>query len=97
MIDLEIAPRASPDVVARLIEGDLIIVPLTAGIGDLDDELYTLNETGKAVWDLLDGKRTLAQVVSMLAGEYAASEEVLRSDVLGLVDELLKRKILVVG
>ena len=51
----------SEDVVARLIEGDLIIVPLTAGIGDADDELYTLNETGKAVWQTLDGKRHWAR------------------------------------
>jgi len=40
----------SEDVVAREIEGDMIIVPLVAGIGNADDELYTLNETGKAIW-----------------------------------------------
>ena len=39
----------SEDVVARLIEGELIIVPLVAGIGDMDDELFTLNETGRAI------------------------------------------------
>ncbi len=96
MADLESAPKPSADVVARLIEGDLIIVPLAAGIGDMEDELYSLNETGKAVWDLLDGKRTLAQVVAALAEVYDVDEVVLRTDVLGLVDELLKRKILVV-
>ena len=40
----------SDDVVAREIEGEIIIVPLVAGIGDADDELYTLNETGHAIW-----------------------------------------------
>ena len=43
----------SDDVVAREIEGEIIIVPLVAGIGDLEDELFTLNETGKAIWDRL--------------------------------------------
>jgi len=33
----------SDDVVAREIEGEIIIVPLVAGIGDLEDELFTLN------------------------------------------------------
>ena len=33
----------SEDIVARKIEGGMIIVPLVAGIGDTDDELYTLN------------------------------------------------------
>jgi hypothetical protein len=49
----------SEDVVAREIEGDMIIVPLVAGIGDADDELYTLNETGKAIWKKLDGQKSL--------------------------------------
>jgi len=46
-IRMEAAYIPSEDVVAREIEGELIIVPLAAGIGDLEDELYTLNETGK--------------------------------------------------
>ena len=33
-----------------------VIVPLTAGVGDLEDELYSLNESGKDVWRLLDGR-----------------------------------------
>ena len=39
----------SEDIVAREIEGEIIIVPLVAGIGDMEDELYTLNDTGKAI------------------------------------------------
>jgi len=46
--------------------------PLAAGIGEAEDELYTLNETGKATWGKLDGVRTLAQIASELAGEYSA-------------------------
>ena len=52
----------SDDVVSREIEGELILVPIASGIGDLEDELYTLNETGRAIWQHLDGKRTLAEV-----------------------------------
>jgi hypothetical protein len=40
----------SDDVVAREIEGEIVIVPLVAGIGDAGDELYTLNENGQAIW-----------------------------------------------
>jgi len=42
-ISLDSAYAVSEDVVAREIEGQVIIVPLTAGIGDMEDELYTLN------------------------------------------------------
>ncbi len=86
----------SEDVVAREIEGELIIIPLAAGIGNMEDELYTLNETGKAIWDRLDGFRPLRQVVSELVDEYEAPAGDIERDVAGLVGELARRKILVV-
>jgi|WetSurMetagenome_2_1015567.scaffolds.fasta_scaffold29666_2 hypothetical protein len=87
--------RPSEDVVARNIEGELIIVPLIAGIGDLEDELFTLNETGKAIWDRLDGKKTLRNVLDDLSAEFEAPVGEMEKDLIGLVDELVRRKILV--
>jgi len=86
----------SDDIVAREIEGEVIIVPLAAGIGDLEDELYSFNETGKAVWDKLDGRRTLDDVIVDLAGEFDAPSGEIADDVMGLVAELVSRRILVV-
>jgi hypothetical protein len=85
----------SEDIVAREIEGEIIIVPLVAGIGDLEDELFTLNETGKAIWDKLDGRRRLSQVIGELAAEYQAAPGEIDQDVLGLVAELVRRRMLV--
>lgn len=86
----------SNDLVAREIEGELILVPLIAGVGDLDDELFTLNPTGRAVWDKLDGVASLEQIVDGLCHQYDAPRAVIEKDVVGLVQELLKRKIIVV-
>jgi len=85
----------SEDVVARNIEGELIIVPLVGGIGDLEDELYTLNETGKAIWDRLDGKKKLKDVLAELSAEFEAPVGEIEKDLTGLVEELFRRKILV--
>ena len=87
--------RPSDDVVAREIEGEIIIVPLVAGIGDMEDELFTLNDTGKAIWDKLDGQRSLADVVAELTPEFAAEDGAIERDVLGLVGELVERRMLV--
>jgi hypothetical protein len=84
----------SSDVVAREIEGDLVIVPLVAGIGDADDELYTLNETGRAIWQELDGQRTLAEVAGALMERFEAPQPELEADVLGFAAELVGRGIL---
>ena len=83
------------DIVAREIEGEIIIVPIAAGIGDLEDELFTLNETGKAIWNMLDGRRTLNEVINDLSAEYQAEKGAIGRDVIGLVGELVRRRILV--
>jgi len=85
----------SADVVAREIEGEIIIVPLVDGIGDMEDELFTLNETGKVIWKKLDGKKSLLDLVKELQEEFEAIEGEIKQDVIGLVEELLKRKILI--
>lgn len=95
-VTLDSVCAVSEDVVARDIEGELIIVPLASGIGDMEDELYTLNETGRAIWERLDGSRSLRQVVQDLSTEYQADDGEIAADVVGLVTELVRRKMVIV-
>jgi hypothetical protein len=85
----------SEDLVCREIEGELIIVPLVAGMGDMEDELFTLNETGRAIWARLDGKNSLKDVTEELSAGYEAPPGEIDRDVIGLAEELLKRKMIV--
>jgi hypothetical protein len=88
--------QPSEDVVAREIEGELIIVPLVAGIGDADDELYTLNETGQAIWQALDGRKSLGQVAQTLATAFSSEPKEIENDVLGFAIEMVSRRLLAV-
>lgn len=94
-IDLGRIYGPSEDVVVREIEGEIVIVPLASGIGDLEDELFTLNETGRAIWSRLDGRRPLDGIVRELLAEYDVPENVVREDVVGLLQELLDRRMIV--
>jgi hypothetical protein len=94
-ISINAVYKASDEVVAREIEGELIIVPLTSGIGDMEDELFTLNETGRAIWSKLDGSKSLQEIAVELQHEYEAPLDEIESDITGLAQELLNRRILV--
>jgi len=82
----------SGDVVAREIAGEVVIVPLVAGMGETDDDLFTVNVTGREIWRRLDGTKTLRQVVDELQDGFAAPHEVIEKDLLGFVGELLRRR-----
>ncbi len=94
LLTLDAVCAPSDNIVAREIEGDVIIVPLVAGISDADDELYTLNETGRAIWRVLDGRRTLGDVAVALTQEFDAPRAELEADVLGFAAEMVRRGIL---
>jgi ubiquinone biosynthesis protein UbiJ len=94
-VSLDVIYMPSEDVVARVIEDELIIVPLARGIGDMDDELYSMNTTGKAIWLRLDGEKTLQNIAEEITEEFSATPGVIEKDVLGLVEELANRKMVV--
>lgn len=81
----------SENVVARVIEDDIIIVPLVAGIGNADDEIYTLNETGRAIWQQLDGQKSLNEVIINLSKEFSCPIDEIKNDVLGFVSEMINQ------
>ena len=93
-IDLDSIYVPSEDVVAREIEGEIVIVPLTAGIGDAEDDLFALNETGRALWKLMDGKNKVQQIIDSLVSVYDGPETEIETDVQGLLEELLGRGII---
>jgi hypothetical protein len=94
-IDLGAVYVPSEAIVAREIEGEVIIVPLTSGLADMEDDLYTLNETGKAIWKLLDGRNKAKDIVESLSREFDAGAGEIEEDVVGLLSELLTRKFIV--
>jgi Coenzyme PQQ synthesis protein D (PqqD) len=94
-ISREAIYKPSDDLVVREIDGQLIIVPIGTGIGDLEDELYALNDMARVIWTRLDGVRTLGAVIAEITREYAAPAEEIDEDVVGLLDELLKRRMVV--
>ncbi|MDP8230002.1 MAG: PqqD family protein [Candidatus Gorgyraea atricola] len=92
---IESVYKPSEDIVAREIQGEFIIIPITSGVADLEDAIFSLNETGQAIWRRIDGKKSLKDLADDLGAEFESSKIEIEKDVLGLVEELLKRRMLV--
>jgi hypothetical protein len=94
-VDLNGIYAPSEDVAARDVHGEFIIIPISSGVGDSEDAIFSLNNFGKVIWDKLDGKTSLKQVAGALALQFKGSVAQIEKDVLGLAQELLKRKMIV--
>jgi len=60
--------------VTREIAGETIVVPIRGRTGDLDS-IFTLNEQGTLIWNLLDGRTSVSQIVEAIAKTYEVTED----------------------
>ena len=81
------------EVVSRQIEGELIIVPIRRGVGNLNS-LYTLNAVGSVLWDYLADGHTVAEMVERVCEEFEVSEETARADIQEFLDSLVEERLI---
>lgn len=78
----------SKDFVQRNIAGECLLIPIRRRLTDANS-LYVLNETGAAIWERLDGTRSLQDIAGDLVEEYEVPPERLEQDLQELVNDLL--------
>ena len=77
----------SRSVVARVVAGEALVVPIRGKVGDLAS-IYSFNGTGTLIWQLLESPRTVGQLAERIAEEYAVDREQAELDVTSFVSEM---------
>ena len=86
-MNLKSVPSHSPDIVTRKTGKEYVLVPVANNIADMNS-VYTLNETGAFIWDLIDGKRNIEEIISLLTEEYDINEQSASEDVISLINNM---------
>jgi methyltransferase-like protein len=89
MVDLNLIFLQSPSVVTRKTGNEYVLVPIANNIADMNS-VYTLNETGAFLWEQLDGKKSVKDLIDALISEYDVDYETAASDVLLFIEEMSK-------
>jgi coenzyme PQQ synthesis protein D (PqqD) len=76
--------RRCPDVRFRIVLDEGVVIKQDTA------EVMVLNEVGARVLDLIDGRRTAADIGDALAGEFEIGNEELRRDLAGYLAELVE-------
>ncbi|HOU01697.1 MAG TPA: PqqD family protein [Bacteroidales bacterium] len=87
MIDLKSVLSHSSSVVTRKTGNEYVLVPISDNVADMDS-VYTLNETGAFIWELIDGKKSVSDLIKALAEEYKIDIETAESDVLSFINKM---------
>jgi hypothetical protein len=84
-------PMRDPAVISRQIGDEAVLVHPTQGV------IRILNPVGARIWELADGRRTVAELAGQLAGEYDAPPDQVMADVRRFCDDLESRGVLMAG
>lgn len=87
MIDLDSVVSHSPDIVTRKTGNEYVLVPLANNIADMN-RLFTLNESGAFIWELIDGKKNLREIVERFTEEFDIESETATRDVLAFMENM---------
>ena len=83
-------PRRSDRFVSRSVGGETFVVPVRAGVADLES-IFTMNEVGTAIWTRIDGQKTVDELARGLAAEFDVTEVDAAADVTAFVDLLASK------
>jgi hypothetical protein len=81
------------EVVSRQIAGELIIVPIRHGVGDLNS-LYTLNQVGLVLWDFMQEEHTVPEMMNRVCDEFEVTAAQAQDDIRAFLDSLLEEKLI---
>lgn len=82
------------ELVEREIEGELLLIPIMAGVGDADANLYSFNDQGADIWKLIDGTRTLGEIADGLCTMYEVTREQALAETAVFLESLLAKKLI---
>jgi hypothetical protein len=81
--------RVAPEGQTRRFGGELVVLDLTSG------EYFALDPIGARIWDELAAGGSVGDVIEKMAPEYDVPPQIFRADLWALLDELVRRNLLV--
>ena len=82
-------PTPHPQVASRIVDGEALIVLADSG------EVIVLNRVGSRLWELMDGSRSVGEIVEAIVTEFDTTQEQAEQDVGAFIRELVENRMLV--
>ena len=90
-------PRLHAEAGVQRVGGRLLAVGPDEHLHTFEDASGEVSEVAERIVELVDGRRTVAQIVDLLCAEFEVEPRVCREDTVAFVRLLVEKKLLVLG
>lgn len=88
-MDLKTIYLKKTDFVVREIGNELILVPLVGNVAKMN-EMFTMNETGKFIWESINESSTVEDLQNAIIAEFSIDPETARKDIELFLNQVIK-------
>lgn len=89
-------PYKSPMTASRVINGQAIVIFMGEG-KDRESKINVFNDTGSYVWTILNGRRSVGEIVDLIIREYDVSCEKAKKKIVKFILNLSERKLIIIS
>lgn len=86
-MNLKTLQKIKSGFVTREVGHELVLVPLTGNVAQMN-ELFTMNETGKFIWENIDDDTTVDELAEKMVEAFEVSPEIARRDIVGFLEKM---------
>lgn len=76
-------------IVFRKVADEFILVPIKQKADEVES-IFTVNQVGSCIWELIDGEKSLGEILDMIVSEFDVKPEEAEADLIEFVKQLDK-------
>ena len=81
------ARKLTDNYIATLVDEEIVLIDMMGG------ELFSLKDTARTIWEMIDGKRSRSDIIAALKRRYDVDDATARADLAALLDDLAAAKL----
>lgn len=88
-MNLQSLQKIKKGFVTREVGAELVLVPLTGNVSQMN-ELFTMNETGRFIWENIHEETTVEELVEKMVETFDVTPEIAEKDISSFLDRMTK-------
>ncbi len=93
MTELSTIFSKNDTIVSKKIEDEFVLVPISNNVGDMN-QLFTLKDTGAFIWEQINGKNSVEDILNLLLDEFEIDSDTAIKDIFRFLEELEGKKMI---